>query len=180
MVRSTKRCLRKVIGQAKLSYDELLTAITEVEAIINSRTLLYITPDDLDEPLTPLHLLMGRRIRSLPDGLSHQAEIGDSKFQMNPANLARVKYLNITLNQFWKRWRHEYLIELREAHQHANRTSTGTPIAVGDLVVVYSENQPRGFWKLARVEQTIIGQDGKIRGATLKVSSSNGKPVTLQ
>ena len=35
MVRSTKRCLRKIIGQAKLSYDELLTAITEVETIIN-------------------------------------------------------------------------------------------------------------------------------------------------
>ena len=33
MVRSTKRCLRKVIGQAKLSYDELLTAIAEVKAI---------------------------------------------------------------------------------------------------------------------------------------------------
>ena len=181
MVRSTKRCLRKVIGQAKLSYDELLTAITEVEAIINSRPLSYITPDDLDEPLTPSHLLMGRRILSLPDGLSHQVEIEDSEFQINPANLTRrVKHFNITLNQFWKRWRHEYLIELREAHRHANRTSTGTPIAVGDLVVVHSENQPRGFWKLAKVEETIIGRDGKIRGAILKVSSSNGKPVTLQ
>ena len=27
MVRSTKRCLRKIIGQAKLSYDELFTAL---------------------------------------------------------------------------------------------------------------------------------------------------------
>ena len=40
MVRSTKRCLRKTIGQAKLSYDELLIAVMEVEAIINSRLLL--------------------------------------------------------------------------------------------------------------------------------------------
>jgi len=31
-----KRCLRKVIGQAKLTYDELLTAVVEAEAVINS------------------------------------------------------------------------------------------------------------------------------------------------
>ena len=36
MVRSTKRCLRKIVGQAKLSYDELLTALTEVEIVLNS------------------------------------------------------------------------------------------------------------------------------------------------
>lgn len=32
MVRMTKRCLRKTIGQAKLTYDELLTAIIEIES----------------------------------------------------------------------------------------------------------------------------------------------------
>ena len=62
MVKSTKRCLRKIIGQAKLSYDELFIAVTEVGAIINSRPLSYLTPDDLEEPLTPSHLLMGRRV----------------------------------------------------------------------------------------------------------------------
>ena len=35
MVQSTKRCLRKVIGRAKLKYEELLTVIIEVEAIVN-------------------------------------------------------------------------------------------------------------------------------------------------
>ena len=33
MIHSTKRCLRKTLGQAKLTYDEVLTALTEVEAI---------------------------------------------------------------------------------------------------------------------------------------------------
>ena len=56
MVRSTKWCLRKITGQAKLSYDELLTAVTEVKAIIKSRPLSYVTPDDLEEPPIPSHL----------------------------------------------------------------------------------------------------------------------------
>ena len=124
---------------------------------------------------------MGRRVLSLRDGLSHQEEIGDSKFHMNPVDLTRrVKHLNNTLNQFWNRWRREYLTELREAHRYASRMPTRAPIAVGDLVVVHSEGQPRGFWKLAKVERTIVGQDGKIRGAILKVSSSRSKSTTLQ
>ena len=36
LIRSTKRCLRKVVGQAKLMYDEFLIAIAEIESIINS------------------------------------------------------------------------------------------------------------------------------------------------
>ena len=66
MVRSTKRCLRKIVGQAKLSYDELLTALTEVEMVLNSRPLMYVSADDFEEPLTPSHLLIGRRVMSLP------------------------------------------------------------------------------------------------------------------
>ena len=69
LIQSTKRCLRKIIGQASFSYDELLTAVIEVEGVLNSRPLSYVSVDDLDEPLTPSHLLSGRRILSLPDHL---------------------------------------------------------------------------------------------------------------
>lgn len=37
-----KQCLRKLIGQAKFSYDEMHTAIVEIEAIINSQPLSYV------------------------------------------------------------------------------------------------------------------------------------------
>ena len=181
LIRSVKRCLRKVIGQAKFSYDELLTAVAEIESIINSQPLSYIAPDDLEEPLTPSHLLMGRRVLSLPDNLGYQGDIQDTDFELSPVDLSRrVKHLNNSLNQFWRRWRHEYLVELREAHRFNNGASTGIPIAVNDLVIVHNENQPRGFWKIAKVEGTIVGRDGKVRGATVRMSSGDGKTTVLQ
>ena len=59
LIRSTKRCLCKIIGKAKFTYDELLTAVIEVEGVLNSRPLTYVSTTDLEEPLTPSHLLTG-------------------------------------------------------------------------------------------------------------------------
>ena len=181
LIWSTKRCLRKVIGQAKLSYDELINAVAEIESIINSRPLSYVTPDDVEEPLTPSHLLMGRCVLSLPGNLNYQGDIQDSDFKVSSGELSRrLKHLSNTLNQFWRRWRNEYLIELREAHRFGKPGSREALIAVNDLVVVHDENQPRGFWRLAKVESTIVGVDGKVRGANVRVSSRDGNVTVLQ
>ena len=60
MVRSTKRCLKKLIGRAHFSLDELTTALAEVEAVLNSRPLSYFSGEDMEEPITPSHLIVGR------------------------------------------------------------------------------------------------------------------------
>ena len=99
MVKSTKRCLKKMIGRAKFTYDELLTAITEVEVVINSRPLSYVSPDDLEELLTPSHLFVGRRLLSLPDDF-HYGQEEDTYFgPITPTHLGkRMRHLNKTLN----------------------------------------------------------------------------------
>lgn len=132
MVQSTKRCLRKMIGKAKLSHDEMLTAITEVEMIINSRPISYVSPNDLEEPLTPSHLLMGRRLLSLPDNLCYgQEEEYDP--HTNPTVLSRrMQHLSKTIDQFWKRWKAEYLLELREAHRYSKKSPGHMTISEGD------------------------------------------------
>ena len=113
-----KRCLRKVIRQAKFTYDELLTAIIEVEMVLNSRPLSYMSADDLDEPLTPFHLIVGRRLMSAPD---HSDQDSD-EFEVTPDTLTReTRHLSLIVNRFWERWRREYLVELREAHKRCGR-----------------------------------------------------------
>lgn len=53
----------------------------------------------------------------------------------------------------------EYLLKLREAHHSNQGSPVVKPITVGDIVLVHDEDQPRGFWKLGRVEKVITGKD---------------------
>ena len=177
MIRMTKRCLKKIVGRAKLSLDEFTTLITEVEGVINSRPISYLSSDDTEEPLTPAHLLCGRRLLSLPDSICYTDPEED--YGLSQEHLTkRLVYLNKLMNDFWNRWRTEYLLELRDAHRYVGKTSDKNPVHVGDVVLVH-DTKPRGFWKLARITKLISGQDGHVRGAVLKVASSNKKPNTL-
>lgn len=183
MVRSVKRCLRKMVGRSRLTLDELYTALTEVESILNSRPLSYISSTDLEEPITPSHLLVGRRVLSMPDYLGFTVDPEDEEFTVGPQLNERVKRLNGALNHFWDRWRTEYLVELREAHRQAYRNKTQpSSVVVGDMVIVHDEKLPRGFWKVGKIEEVIPGRDGRVRGATIRLSSGTGvlrRPVQL-
>ena len=135
------------------------TAIVEIEAIINSRPLSYISSDDTEEPLTQSHLLVGRRILSLPDNLRF-SELDDDYEVTDVSVQRRAKHLNSVLNHIWKRWSKEYLLKLRESHRHQHSSKSPSLVGVGTIILVHEQDQPRGFWKIARVEKMIIGKDG--------------------
>ena len=52
LVGSVKSAIKKCIGNAKLTYNELHTIIIRIEAIMNSRPLTYIDSETINEPLT--------------------------------------------------------------------------------------------------------------------------------
>ena len=162
MVQLMKRCLRKLVGRAKLSYDELYTSVTEVEAILNSRPLTYISASDLDEPLTPSHLIMGKRLLSVPDHLCHSEDsVSDPDYApVTRTMLTRHSiYLHTILQHFWTRWRREYLLELRESHRRSQGHGS-IKISIGDVVIIHDDT-PRGMWRLGLVEEKLQGRDGE-------------------
>ena len=61
LVRSVKRCLKKVMGSSKVNYEEFETLLVEVEGILNSRPLTYVSEEFLHS-LTPSSLCVGRRL----------------------------------------------------------------------------------------------------------------------
>ena len=101
MVRSVKRCLRKTIERGKLTMDELVTAIVEVEMIVNSRPLTYVSTEDMREPITPSRLISGRRLMSLPDGC-YNRDMSDTV--SNSSDLSRrMIHLKTVLPHFLKK-----------------------------------------------------------------------------
>ena len=178
LIRSVKRCLKKIIGRAKLTHEELLTIVTEVEMIVNSRPLSYVSQEDLDEPITPSHLLIGKRVLSLPDSLCYE---DDEEYTVTPQIISkRLKHLNQMMDKFWRRWRNEYLLELRDAHRYYSPEGKGAKVAIGDMVVVHSDSKKRGFWNLGRIEELINGQDGFTRGAVVRVYTGQKKSKLLK
>lgn len=137
MVGSVKACLRKVLGNARLSFDELLTALVEVEGTLNSRPLTYEYDEVGHEVLTPSHLVYGRRIQSMPDEIAEEPKENESSCY------ERFRYLTERLTHFWKRCRNEYLVNLREFHR-AKSGRAVRQVKVGDVVTVFEENKKKG------------------------------------
>ena len=116
-------------------YVVLQTLVVEVEAILNDRLLTHTSPDiDDPEPLTPAHLLHGRRIVSLPHETIEEQELTDPTFGDLNDVTRRARLQAFLLNQFKSRWRHEYLTSLREYHRTSgNNAQTIKP---GDIVMI--------------------------------------------
>ena len=165
-----KRYHRKMIGRATMTYEELLTAVMEVEMVINSRPISYVSSDDLEEPLTPSHLLAGCRILGLPDNLYYD-HLLDPDFELNqPIINKRMRYLK----------RSEYLLSLREQHKIPRGTTEKPQVTVGDIELVHDDSRKRGFWNLGKVEEIISGVDGRVRGAVVTVYTGGRCPTLLR
>lgn len=160
----TKMALRKVLGKAFVTLPMLQTLIVEIEAVLNDRPLTYVSSDISDpEPLTPSHLICGRRITSLPHTMAD--ELVDPTY--GAASVTEVaKRQGQLIQHFQSRWRREYLTSLREYHCRSGGSNKQV-IKVGDIVIIHDDT-PRAEWKLAIVERLIIGCDGITRAAEIR------------
>lgn len=156
--------MRRIIGSAHLTYEQLYTILVQVEAILNSRPLTSLTdyPDDLD-PLTPSHFLIGRKLTSLPQRYLEDTPPNRLKIY------ARIQQL---LQQFWRRWHKDYLAELQSRTKWKASSSSLDP---GQMVFVKEDNIPPLNWSLGRVTAVHSGPDGTARVATVKTANGQVK-----
>ena len=57
-----KSLLQKIVGSAKLNFQELHTVLVQIENMMNTRPLPYSFKETCDEHITPFHLMYGRNI----------------------------------------------------------------------------------------------------------------------
>ncbi|XP_028967508.1 uncharacterized protein LOC100909245 [Galendromus occidentalis] len=165
LIRTVKDCLRKTTNMHSIPLFDFLTVIKEIESIVNSRPLTNC-PASVDDfpPLTPSHFLTPSMPIALPAGQVTGAGI-------RPDTLVHAwKRREALLNDFWKRWRTEYLLCLKSAHER--RTNKTGETAVGDVVLIHEDNINRLHWRLGRVVEILKSRDGQIR--TCKVKTAGG------
>lgn len=167
LIRTIKESLRKVLKANCFDYDELYTLLIEVEAIVNSRPLTTLSASLEEEPLTPAHFLIGRRLLSVPEGgiLDIQKKSSEEEFR------GRWRRRKELLDAFWSRWRREYILQLPSAHTVHNASSSDAK--VGDVVLIVNEKTPRSLWDLAVIEKTFPGSDNRVRLCLLKKSDGS-------
>ena len=145
-----------------------------MEALLNDRPLTYVSCSDL-EPLTPSHLLSGRRITSLPHENHSIDEINDPHYNEHSRISKEAKTQALLLQHFTSRWKNEYLTSLREFHCTSGNNIC--KIAAGDVVLVHDDG-PRVLWRLAVVENLIYGGDGLVRAANIRTSTGRtNRPI---
>ncbi|GBM11739.1 hypothetical protein AVEN_75681-1 [Araneus ventricosus] len=98
LVGLAKHCLRKSLGRALLDEEGLQTALTGMEAALNSRPPSYEQENDSDEILTPAHSLTGKKLTLVP-----------SDPEQKITNLRRnYRIQQDLLDTFWRKWSREY------------------------------------------------------------------------
>ena len=166
----TKQAIRKTLGRTFISLQQLQTVVVEIESMLNDRPLTYVTSDLQDpQPLTPSHLLYGRRIQQAPRPLDDQEEGNDPSFVDGVDLRKRVDKLTQLIGHFSSRWKREYLTSLREFYKTSRQGKQ--LIRTGDVVIVHEDNKPRLQWRLAIVEDLIEGKDGQVRAAHIRTSN---------
>ena len=156
-----------------LTEEQFRTAVCECQAVVNSRPLTYVSNDVDEEPLTPHHLLRGTGIRVLPPIEVESEELVDRQ--------ARHQYFQLlqVLQQFQRRWKHEYLTALQQRHKSLCIPHRVHQFKEGDVVVLHRAGTPRYTWPLARVLEVYPDDRGVIR--TVKVLTDGEeylRPVT--
>lgn len=151
-VKSAKHHLRRVVGDKKLTFEELYTVLTQVEACLNSRPISRLTDDNDDNlALTPSHFWALEPVMT-PMSCDHTEP---------PQNrLERWQLLQRFVQDFWRRWKDEYLDQLFARTKWKGQQRNA---AVDDVVLVRSENTPPTQWPMARISAVHPGDDGLVR-----------------
>ena len=173
MIKSIRNVLDAILKDhhARLNDESLHTLLVEAENIVNSRPLTLENLTDPDsEPLTANKLLtLKTKVVMPPPGVFQKEHIYCRK---------RWKAVQYMVNEFWDRWRKEYMVIL-QSRQKWSKTKRN--FEVDDIVLVKEDKIPRNRWKIGRISELFQSGDGLIRSASVCLSpckTSLHRPVT--
>ncbi|XP_018368806.1 PREDICTED: uncharacterized protein LOC108764899 [Trachymyrmex cornetzi] len=158
-VKVAKSHMKAVMNQNSLTFEELPTIFTQIEAILISRPITPVSTDPSDlSTLMPGHFLVGAPLTAIPEPNLEQIHLN---------RLSRFQLLSSIIQGFWKRWSREYVSNLQVRQKWKERKENPN-LKIGALVLLRDDNAPPLQWRLGRIIELIKGQDGLVRMVELK------------
>ncbi|GFX11546.1 integrase catalytic domain-containing protein [Trichonephila clavipes] len=167
-VKSFKFYIKRVVGNIRLTYEEFLTVIIQIEGMLNSRPLVPLS-SDLDDlnVLTPSHFLIGRSITSI---------VEPDLTNLNENKLDNWQKITKIIELIWKRWNVDYLNSLQQRNKwHFEKKNA----KIGDMVIIKEDNLPSCQWSLGRINNIYPGKDSKVRVVEVKTTRADKSLVRL-
>ncbi|GFV96162.1 uncharacterized protein TNCV_1871221 [Trichonephila clavipes] len=143
--------------------------------IIDHATYVENDPGE-PEPLTPAHFL--------------ELGYGDSKYPIHFIELIdattakesykkRKTYRTLLLKQLWRRWKEQYLLQLKTAN-HFKIPSVHKNLKLNDVVLVEGNVKSKLLWELEIIKEIFIGRDDNVRSCLVKTFKGLfKKPIQL-
>ncbi|XP_039610033.1 uncharacterized protein LOC120529882 [Polypterus senegalus] len=145
-------------GRVRLTHEVLTTLMAEIIAIINARPLVPVSTDpEHPNVLTPSMLLT----QKIGTPFLSQSNFGTGEMLRN--QWKRVQYL---AEEFWNRWRTEYLSTLQTRQKWQNKRPD---IKEGDVVLLKEKQVRRNEWPMGIIMKTAPSKDGLIRKVEIKM-----------
>lgn len=167
-VKSVKHHLKKTIGDSKLSFEELSTLLSQIEACVNTRPLCTLSSSPNDpSALTPSHFLIGEQAILPPEPNYLESKI---------SWLSRWQRVQQMTQYFWKKWQSDYLngLQVRSKWQQEKEQPK-----IDDVVLIREENLAPTQWQTGTVIAVHPGDDERTRVVSLKVGDAVFKrPIT--
>lgn len=160
-VRSTKHHLRRVINGSTLTFEEMTTLLSQIEACLNSRPISRL-PNYPDEtyPLTAGHFLIGEPLVLVPDRNYEHSNI---------SSLSRWHLTQRMLQDFWRKWSQEYLTQLQHRYKWTDPVDEPN---IGDVVLVKEDDLPPAKWLFGIITEKHTGSDKLTRVVSIKCKNN--------
>ena len=157
LIKSTKKQLEESVKSNLFTKGELDTFLSDVMYIVNSRPLMKKAGQDpLDGgPITPLHLIGGRSTKDIPS----------ISLDFNPSMTKRLRFIEETTNEFWKKWFAQVFHNLVPCYKWRKEYRD---VQVGDVVLVRDSNVFKREYKLGKIKETFPGKDGHVRRVVIQ------------
>ncbi|GFX28191.1 uncharacterized protein TNCV_15301 [Trichonephila clavipes] len=158
-VKSFKFYLKRAVGNLKMTLEEFLTIITQIEGILNSRPITPLSEDiDELEVLTPGHFLNGRPITSISE---------PNLLDKTENTLSRWQKLTKIVQHIWTKWSRDYLNNLQQRNKWQFHKDN---VKLNAMVLIKDDNLPVNKWSLGCITKIVPGTDGKVRVVEIKTN----------